>query len=99
MLKDLSIPVSKYKYFFKLSSTTPWNTILFKLRKECDCSQEYIARRLGIARETYRNYESGLSEIKIETIKQIAQLYKIPSSILLGEPQLMTTFMEEITHD
>lgn len=87
--KDVSIPSSKYKYFFSFSLTHSWNEVIAELRDHSYCTQSEIANRLGINRRTYANYEAGIYDMKVETIKKIAQLYKIPSSIILGEQTIL----------
>lgn len=81
------------------SKTLPWNQMIQELRKYNGYTQQQVADAVNISRKTYVNYEAGIAEIKVETIKKLAVLYGIPSSVILGESYLMETFMEEITND
>ena len=87
--KNLSVSPYEYNYFFSFSLTHSWNEVITELREHSDCTQSYIANRLGINRRTYANYEAGISDMKVETINKIAQLYQIPSSIILGEQTIL----------
>ncbi|QZN89682.1 helix-turn-helix transcriptional regulator [Vagococcus lutrae] len=73
--------------------------MLQKLRELCEYTQHQVATAININRKTYSNYESGISEMGIETVKKLAKLYGIPSSLILGEPDLIIQFMEEIEND
>lgn len=94
--KDLSIPLSRYNHFIDFSLSHSWNEVITELREQSDCSQTYLANRLNISRKTYANYEAGISDIKVETIKQLAELYQIPSSIILGEQKILELWKEYI---
>lgn len=87
--KEVSIPSSKYAYFLSFSVTHSWNEVIAELRAHSYCTQSEIANRLGINRKTYSNYEAGINDMKVETIKKIAQLYQVPSSIILGEQNIL----------
>ncbi len=44
-----------------------------------------VAKELGVSEATVQRYESGaIKNIKIETIKKLANLYKITPSYLVG---------------
>lgn len=93
------IPKNKYKHFYDFSKCNPWNKILFELRIHAEMTQEQVAQTLNIERKTYGNYEAGTAEIKIESIKKLAHFYGVPASIILGEPNNMTNFMEVLKND
>lgn len=93
------IPKQKYHVFLSYSKQLPWNEMIQKLREYSECTQQQVATAINVNRKTYSNYESGVSDIGIEKIKKLAQLYGIPSSIILGEPDLMSEFMKEIAND
>ncbi|SDJ62270.1 helix-turn-helix domain-containing protein [Paenibacillus naphthalenovorans] len=57
---------------------------LRKLREKKGISQTEAAKRLGIVRTTYSNYESGNREPDIETIEKIARFYDVSVDYLLG---------------
>ncbi|HWL25296.1 helix-turn-helix domain-containing protein [Peribacillus asahii] len=56
---------------------------LTELRKSRKWSMQYIADQLGIAKSTYAGYESGYREPSLETIKNIAELFKTSVDYLL----------------
>lgn len=50
-------------------------------------SQQKIARRLGVTRGTYANYESGLSAIPLWFACAVADYYKMDLEDLVPEPE------------
>lgn len=57
---------------------------LTKLRKNKGLTQEACAKKLGIPRSTYSNYEGGKREPDIETIRKIAVFFEVSTDYLLG---------------
>lgn len=57
---------------------------LTKLRKNNGLTQEALAKKLGIPRSTYSNYENGKREPDIETIRKIASFFGVSTDFLLG---------------
>lgn len=57
---------------------------LKELREENDWTQEQVAQAIGVKREQYRRYETGLNEIKASHIIQFAKLYHVTADYLLG---------------
>ena len=53
-------------------------------RAERRMTQEELAKRLGINHKTYANYEGGVAEPSIETLKKLAALYHITLDELLS---------------
>ena len=51
--------------------------MLTSLRQQYKYSQEEIAKRLGITRSAYSYYELGKSEPNLESMKTLAQLYRL----------------------
>lgn len=51
---------------------------LKELRKKRRYTQEYVAYKLNICRQTYSHYETGRISPSAEMLSQIAELYKIP---------------------
>lgn len=47
-------------------------------------TQQEVANKLGIARGTYSNYETGLREPDAKTIASIADLFGVTTDYLLG---------------
>lgn len=54
------------------------------LRKDRDLTQEQVARMLGLKREQYRRYETGINEIKAGFIMKVCRFYNISADYLLG---------------
>lgn len=54
------------------------------LRKDWDLTQEQVAKMLGLKREQYRRYETGLNEIKAGFIMKVCRFYNISADYLLG---------------
>lgn len=57
---------------------------LKSLRKARGWTQEEAAKRLGLIRSTYSNYESGKREPDFDTAKEIADFYGVSVDYLLG---------------
>lgn len=60
------------------------NNKIRKLRESRGLSQGEAAKRMGIARTTYSNYEAGNREPDFDTIKRIANFYDVSVDFLLG---------------
>lgn len=54
------------------------------LRKDRDLTQEQVAKMLGLKREQYRRYETGINEIKAGFIMKVCRFYNISADYLLG---------------
>ena len=64
------------------------NDNLKLLRKEKGFSQEELASKLHVVRQTVSKWEKGLSVPDAELLMQIAEVFEVPVSRLLGaEPQ------------
>lgn len=59
-------------------------TRIASLRKNKKMTQENIAKRIGIPRSTYSNYEAGNREPDNETLKKIAKCLETSTDYLLG---------------
>jgi len=57
---------------------------LTQLRKQNKMTQEQIAKRLGIHRGTYSNYEANKRDPDYEMLKKIADLFGVTTDYLLG---------------
>ena len=57
---------------------------LKRFRKEHRMTQEAVAKRIGINPKTYANYESGVAEPSIETLRKLAVLYRITLDEMLS---------------
>lgn len=60
---------------------------LKKLRNERNLTQEEAAKRLGIVRSTYSNYESGKREPDFDTTKLLANFFEVSVDYLLGKTE------------
>ena len=64
------------------------NDNLKMLRKEKGFSQEELASKLHVVRQTVSKWEKGLSVPDAELLVQIAEVFEVPVNRLLGaEPQ------------
>lgn len=75
---------------------------LRSLREKKRLTQEEAAKRIGIARPTYANYEAGNREPDIETLIKIAEFYKVSLDYLVGRtdnPNMTFTEQERIIYD
>ena len=57
---------------------------LKELREYNDLTQEQAAQAIGIKREQYRRYETGINEIKASYIIKFAKFYEVTSDYILG---------------
>lgn len=55
-----------------------------ELREDNDLTQRSIAEHLGVAQNTYSNYENGNREIPIELLIRLSQFYGVNLEYLLG---------------
>lgn len=56
------------------------------LRKEAGLSQEEVAGRLFVSRQSVSKWENGQAEPGVENLKTLAQLYGVTVDELLGAP-------------
>ena len=54
------------------------------LRKDRDLTQEQVAKMLGLKREQYRRYETGINEIKAGFFMNVCRFYNMSADFLLG---------------
>lgn len=54
------------------------------LRQDNDYTQEYVAKYLGVAQNTYSQYESDKRPIPLEYIVTLCDLYEVSADYLLG---------------
>lgn len=55
------------------------------LRVDHDLTQQQIANRLCCQREVYRRYETGVREIPVSYVIQLARFYDVSVDYILGE--------------
>ena len=58
---------------------------LVTLRKQKGLTQETVADRLHVVRQTVSKWEKGLSVPDADALQRLAELYEVPVSRLLGE--------------
>ena len=54
------------------------------LRVDRDISQATIAKYLGIAQNTYSQYESGVRQIPIDTLVKLCKFYNTSVDYIIG---------------
>lgn len=55
-----------------------------ELRKNKNVSQEEIGDFFGVAKQTISNWENNITEPTMETIKKMAEYFKVTTDYLLG---------------
>ena len=53
-------------------------------RKECNLTQEQVAKILGTSQTMYARYERGASELPIRHLIKLSKLYKVSTDYILG---------------
>ena len=54
------------------------------LREDHDLTLEELSKELGMHREQYRRYETGINEVKASFIIKICKYYNVSADYLLG---------------
>ena len=62
------------------------------LREDQDYTQEYVANYLNCKQNTYSQYETGLNQIPIESLKKLALLYNTSIDYLVGFTDVKTPY-------
>jgi len=75
---------SELENLIKEMNSKEMHSILVSLRTRQGLKIIEVARRIGIHRETYSNYERGATDIPSMVLRDIAKMYQIPASIILG---------------
>lgn len=55
-----------------------------ELRIDHDYTQEYVANKLGLAREVYRRYEKGTRSLPIDCLIALSKFYSVSADYILG---------------
>ncbi|CIV16789.1 transcriptional regulator [Streptococcus pneumoniae] len=55
-----------------------------ELRKKARLSQQALADRIGVFRNTISNWETGYSQISLENAKNVAEYFGVTIDYLLG---------------
>ena len=58
---------------------------LKKIRKDNNLSQEQLAEKLGVSRQSVSKWESGLSYPEMDKVLQICQLFNLNINELINE--------------
>ncbi|AGR08002.1 XRE family transcriptional regulator [Listeria monocytogenes] len=62
--------------------------MLKKLRKNENLTQDQLASKIGITRDTLANYETGRREPDFTTLKNIASYFEVSTDYLLGRDEI-----------
>jgi transcriptional regulator with XRE-family HTH domain len=81
--------------------------IIRDLREDHDLKQIEVASYLGVAQQTYSNYENGNRDIPIDIVIKLSRFYKVSTDYLLGaehaypgSSNLSKTYLGNVTmHD
>ena len=73
------------------------NNITF-LRKQFGYSQDDIANKLGVSRQTYSKFENGSAELNTMQVQQIANIYGVKVSELFNEIQDTEKFKQMLVY-
>ena len=57
---------------------------ILKLRKDCKLSQEQLAEKVNVTRQTISNWELGETSPSLEQAKEIAKLYNVSLDYVVG---------------
>ena len=68
------------------------------LRKQFGYSQDEIANKLGVSRQTYSKFESGSAELNAMQVQQIANIYGVKVSELFNEIQDTEKFKQILVY-
>ena len=58
------------------------------LREDHDLTQQQVAEQLCCQREVYRRYESGIREIPISYVIELAKMYDVSIDWIVGESEV-----------
>lgn len=67
---------------------------IIMLRKRFNCSQEEIASKLGVTRQTYAKFENGSGDLNSSQIQQLANIFGVTISELYYEIKDTTKFKQ-----
>ncbi|HIS27107.1 MAG TPA: helix-turn-helix transcriptional regulator [Candidatus Pullilachnospira intestinigallinarum] len=54
------------------------------LRQDHNLTQKQIAQKLGIAQNTYSQYENGVNGLPVEILIALCKLYNVSADYILG---------------
>lgn len=67
---------------------TKFNEIIFTLRKENGLTQEEIATKLKVSRQTISNWETGSAQPTIDKVIELSNLYDVSLDQLIGRHRI-----------
>lgn len=72
---------------------------LRSLREKRGISQGEAAKRMGLVRTTYSNYEAGNREPDNETLKRFAEFFEVSTDYLLGNDTIKNNNNDQAKND
>lgn len=64
------------------------------LREDSDFTQEKLAKMLGITQRTYSRYENAVSNIPLEILCQLADIYNVSTDYLLERTDIKKPYLK-----
>lgn len=78
---------------------TKFNEIIFTLRKKNGLTQEEIATKLSVSRQTISNWETGSAQPTIDKVIELADLYHVSVDQLIGRNSIQKKKKSKILAD
>ncbi|MDU6040478.1 MAG: helix-turn-helix transcriptional regulator [Clostridium butyricum] len=72
-----------------------FNERLKMLRKEMNVTQQEIADKLNVSRQSYVNWETGRREPGIKILIDIANLFEVSIDYLCGDTNIKTRYIKD----
>jgi len=87
--RNIIITVSFYKVGVSMSVFAERVKLERERKKDKDpkWTQDFVAKKLGVARTTYTAYEAGTKEPPMDTVIKIADLYDVDVDYLFGRTE------------
>lgn len=76
-----------------------YGTKLRELRKKEGWTQEEVAKKLGVSKQTYSHYENENRKPSLDTIRQLAKIYQVDIDIIFSEDALSPKEERDIAAD
>lgn len=78
---------------------TKFNEIIFTLRKENGFTQEEIAIKLNVSRQTISNWETGTAQPTIDKVSELSDIYDVSLDQLIGRNRIKEKKVSPILTD
>ena len=65
------------------------------LRKQSDMTQEEVADRLNVTKQTISQYERGLRRPDMESLEEISEFFNVSTDYLLGKSDITIQIVDE----